>query len=97
MADILVVVLDNTGLTGIKDIQGIPYGATVPDVGAIVTVDDNTPDVGGKLWVPINGVINIEELEQAMEDYVPAMTTKKEPKKSSKKKTYKTKDTAAEE
>ena len=65
MALTLVVILDNTGLTDIFDLQGIEYGA-VPDKGFIVMADDAHPDLGTKLWAPTDGIIQIEDLEAVL-------------------------------
>ena len=89
MAQISVIILDNKGLKNIYDIQGIPYGKSqLPDPGAYVVVHEDHPEIGKKLYRSENDVVELEEIQEALDNYRPTKT---------KRKTYKTKDTAAEE
>ena len=63
--DITVVILQSSGLTNIKDIQGNVYHV-VPDKGTIVAVAPNHPEIGKKLWRPANDIIQLEEMEAAL-------------------------------
>lgn len=65
MADVLAVILDPSGLTNIKDVQGIKY-KKVPGKGTIVAVAANHPELGKKLWKPTDGIIQLEEMEAAL-------------------------------
>ena len=90
MAQISVIILDNKGLKNIYDIQGIPYGKSqLPDPGAYVVVDEDHPEIGKKLYRSENEVVELEEIQEALDNYNRPTRTKR--------KRYRTKDTAAEE
>ena len=89
MALQLVFVLDETGLTDLKDVQGTDYQSSTGLTHRFVAVEGAHPELGNKLFQ--QDVFQIEDLEDAIVNYT---SSKKKPVKT--KKTKKTKKTNEE-